>query len=340
LALAGAFDGFENVHRAQYFHTESEGITFLEKVIKFSAKFQENENASQISLFGDSSEVQIAEPSIPNCDEWSTLEKLAKEKEVVGIYISGHPLDDYKFEMKYFCNTNGNILQNLEANVGKGFAFGGIVSNIQNRVAKNGNGWASFSLEGYEENLEFRIFGEEYLKYQHFLVMNNFIFVKIFIREGFPNKETGEKGAPRIQFQIIHQLQDVIPQYAKKISLHFNIFDITEQKINELMTVFNKNKGDKPLQIEVMEIVKNQKANAIIETDETDETKEIIENANDNEEEAILDETGELKNIDIDVEEDTQVITQIMMPSRKIKIDINNELLQELEFKNVSFSLS
>ena len=65
-------------------------------------KFQENENSSQVSLFGDASEVQIPEPIVPPCEEWNTMEKLAKEKEVVGIYISGHPLDDYKYEMKSF----------------------------------------------------------------------------------------------------------------------------------------------------------------------------------------------------------------------------------------------
>jgi DNA polymerase III subunit alpha len=334
LALAGAFDCFKNVHRAQYFHTEQEGITFLEKAIKFGGKFQENENASQISLFGDSSEVQIPEPTIPNCEEWSTLETLAKEKEVVGIYISGHPLDDYKFEMKHFCTSKADVLQNLAQNVGKVFAFGGIVSNVQNRVAKNGNGWASFTLEGYEESAEFRIFGEDYLKYQHLLVMNNFIFVKIFIKDGYPNKETGLKGEPRIQYQIIHQLQDVIPNYAKKIILQFNVFDINEKKINELLDIFNKNKGDKPLQIDVLEIIKKQTANAPLET------PEIKETSNENEEEeTILDETGELKNIDIDVEEETQVITQINMPSRKVRVNINNELLQELELKNVYFSL-
>ena len=335
LALAGAFDSFGNVHRAQYFHTEQEGITFLEKVIKFGSKFQESENASQISLFGDSSEVQIAEPSIPNAEEWSTLETLAKEKEVVGIYISGHPLDDYKFEIKYFCN-NGNVLQNLGANVGKTFAFGGIVSNVQNKTAKNGNGWAIFSIEGYDETLEFRIFGEEYLKNKHLLVMNNFIYLKIFIREGYTNKETGEKGEPRIQFQNIHLLEKVIPEYAKKIIIQFNIFDITDKKIEDLTTIFDKNKGDKPLQIEVQEIVKNQKANAPIETPEIKENMDII---TDNDEEVILDELGELKNIDIDVEEETLVITQIIMPSKKIKVNINNELLQSLELMNVNFSL-
>jgi DNA polymerase-3 subunit alpha len=89
--------------RSQYFHDEGDGITFYEKAIRYGAKFQENENSSQVSLFGESSDVQIAEPVIPPCERLEHYGKLAKEKEVVGIY--GHPLDDYKFEMKYFCNA-------------------------------------------------------------------------------------------------------------------------------------------------------------------------------------------------------------------------------------------
>src|SRR5690606_24509440 len=95
LALAGGFDSFADTHRAQYFHHDGDGITFLEKAIKYGAKFQENENSSQVSLFGDASEVQIPEPIVPPCEDWGTMEKLRREKEVVGIYISGHPLDDF-----------------------------------------------------------------------------------------------------------------------------------------------------------------------------------------------------------------------------------------------------
>src|SRR5690606_38131419 len=113
LILAGGFDCFEGTHRAQYFHTDGDSITFLEKALRYGSKYQENENSSQVSLFGEASEVQIPEPVIPNCEEWNTMEKLAKEKEVVGIYISGHPLDDFKFEMKYFCNVTLDQLKDL-----------------------------------------------------------------------------------------------------------------------------------------------------------------------------------------------------------------------------------
>ena len=124
LILAGGFDSFANTTRAQYFHTDGDGITFYEKAIRFASKFQENENSAQVSLFGESSDIQIAEPTIPTCEDWSTMEKLAKEKEVVGIYISGHPLDDFKYEMKYFCNSKLDSLKDLNQHLNKSLVFG------------------------------------------------------------------------------------------------------------------------------------------------------------------------------------------------------------------------
>src|SRR6056297_711069 len=180
LALAGGFDGFGDTHRAQYFHDDGDGITFLEKVIKYAAKFQENENSSQVSLFGEASEVQIPEPVVPPCEEWGTMEKLRREREVVGIYISGHPLDDFRYEMDYFCNSKLGEFNDLERCVNRDLTFGGVISDVQHRVSKMGKGWAMFSVEDYTDTYEFRMFGEEYLKFRHFLVPNSFVHIKIF----------------------------------------------------------------------------------------------------------------------------------------------------------------
>ncbi len=91
LILAGGFDSFKNTHRAQYFAEDEKGLTFIEKTIKYGNKYQENINSSQVSLFGESSEIEFPEPNIPQCEPWGTMEELAKEKEVVGMYISAHP---------------------------------------------------------------------------------------------------------------------------------------------------------------------------------------------------------------------------------------------------------
>ncbi len=289
LALAGGFDGFGNTHRAQYFHDEGDGITFLEKAIKYGARHQENENSAQVSLFGASSDVQIAEPQIPPCEEWGTLGKLKREKEVVGIYISGHPLDDFKVEMRTFCNANLGMLQDLNPYVNRELTFGGVVSDVQHRVSKQGKDWAIFTLEDYTDSYEFRIFGEECLKFRHFLIVNRFLYIKIFVREGWVNRETGKKSDPRIQFNSFQLLHDVMDTYAKKLSIQLNINDIKASKITQLQEMLRTHEGNHALNFVIY----------------------------DNEEEIKLN-----------------------LPSRKQKVKISQELLQELEQNDVFYKLN
>jgi len=334
LALAGGFDSFTGTTRAQYFHDDGDGITFYEKAIRYGAKFQENENSSQVSLFGESSDVQIAEPIVPPCEDWSTMEKLAKEKEVVGIYISGHPLDDYKFEMQYFCPNRLEVLKNIELYVNKNLAFGGIVTNVQHLTAKNGKGWAKFNLEGYDESYEFRIFDEEYLKFRHFLVQNHFVFLRVNIKEGWVNRETGKKSDPRIQFILVQSLQDVLKTFAKKLIIHLNIKDLQAEFITKLNSIFHSNKGDNTVTFEIMELEKIMKqieiAPQVINPEDIsiDEDSEILSQ-------------GEEQDVNVPTEvEETRVITRLSMPSRKLKVAISSELLQELEKMQVNFKLN
>ncbi len=335
LALAGGFDAFTETHRAQYFHDEGDGITFLEKAVRYGSKFQENENSSQVSLFGEASEVQIDEPTVPPCEDWSTMEKLAKEKEVVGIYISGHPLDDYKFEMQYFCNARLEMLKNLETQINKTLNLGGIITNVQHRTAKNGKGWASFTLEGYDESFEFRIFGEEYLKFRHFLIQNNFTFIKVLVKEGWADKETGKKGEPRLQFMLVQYLQDVLTSFAKKLIINLDIKDLQSDLIHKLSHLFQLNKGDNQVAFDVLEtesVKRTIVADAELVTVPDLDLNSEVEGAE-----------IELNEPDIAVTteiEETKIITKLSMPSRKLKVKICGELLQELEKMDIRFKLN
>ena len=289
LALAGGFDCFAKTHRAQYFHKEGDDVTFLEKAIKYGAKHQENENSAQVSLFGDSSDVQIAEPQVPPCEEWGTMEKLAREKEVVGIYISGHPLDDFKTEMNTFCNANLALFNDLETYVNRELVFGGVVTDIQHRVSKQGKGWALFTVEDYTDSFEFRIFGEEYLKFRHFLMKNNFVFVKVFVREGWVNRDTGKKSDPRLQFNSFQLLHDVMDAYAKKLSIQLNIKDIGEDSIQSLKDLLQMHPGNQSLHF------------------------------------VVYDNAEQIK---------------LQMPSRKQKVKVSQELLNELDEHQVFYKLN
>ncbi|WP_179343351.1 DNA polymerase III subunit alpha [Winogradskyella ursingii] len=289
LANAGGFDCWPNTHRAQYFAHDGDGITFLEKAVKYGAKHQENENSAQVSLFGEASDVQIAEPVVPPCEDWGTMEKLSREKEVVGIYISGHPLDDFQIEMKSFCNGTIAHFNNLEAIVNREITFGGVVTDVQHRVSKQGRGWALFTIEDYTDSFEFRIFGEDYLKFRHFFVVNSFVYVRAYIKEGWVNRDTGKKGDPRIQFNNFQLLHDVMETYAKKLSIQLNIRDLEKDTISILYDLIKIHEGSKTLNF------------------------------------VVYDNAEKIK---------------VQMPSRKNKVKISQELLNELKEHDVRYKLN
>jgi DNA polymerase-3 subunit alpha len=259
LVLAGGLDSLSNVHRAQYFNPDGDGITFLEKALRFGAKYQENLNSSQTSLFSDATNETYQDLTIPNCESWTNLIRLKKEKEVVGIYISSHPLDDFTHEMKHFMNISLNHLGDLSHLVRRELSLGGIVNDVQHLESRNGKGWARFTLEDFTDQYEFRIFGEDYLKYRHFLVVNQFIRVRISIREGWTNRETGKVGAPRMQYLQFEMLQNTIETNAKKLTLQLDIHQLKEEQILILQDNLKSYKGDQSLYFSVYDSKKKVK---------------------------------------------------------------------------------
>lgn len=281
LAVAGGFDSFGTTHRAQYFHEEGDGITFLEKVIKSAAKYQENKNSSQMDMFGGISEAQIPEPVVPPCDEWGTMEKLRREKEVVGIYISGHPLDDFKTEIKAFCNASIACMNELPNYVNRELSFAGVITDVQHRTSKNGKGWAAFTMEDYTDSFEFRIFGEDYLKFRHFLMINSFAHVKVFVRDGWINRDTGKKGDPRIQYNSFMQLQDVMEAYAKKLTIKLNIDELKEQDVHQLRDTLVSHKGNHALNFVIYEMEAEIKVNLSSRKQKVQISSELLANLED-----------------------------------------------------------
>jgi len=247
LVLAGGFDSFGETHRAQYFNPDGDGITFLEKVIRFGAKYQEHLNSAQVSLFGEETDQTYQDLTIPSCEPWSNLICLQKEKEVVGIYISSHPLDDFTHEMEHFVSISLNRLGDLEPFLNRELSVGGIVNDVEHLESRNGKGWARFTVEDFTDQYEFRIFGEDYLKYRHFLVVNQFIRIRIMIRPGWTNKETGKVGAPRMQYLSFEMLQNTLENHAKKLTLQLDIHQLDDTKVVALQSQLKQFKGDKSL---------------------------------------------------------------------------------------------
>jgi len=253
LILAGGFDSFSDTHRAQYFSLDEKGQTFIERAIRFGNKYQENLNSAQVSLFGESSDVQFPEPDMPHTERWGNMEELAKEKEVVGIYISAHPLDDFKNELK-FCNASvAHFKQDLNKYVGANLVFAGIITDVQHRISKSGKGWASFFIEDYSDSFEFRIFGEDYLKFKHFLVPNSFLFIRTAIQNGWVNKE-GVQGDARLKFTEFKLLHDVMDDLCKKVTIKLPIEQVNQKSIQSFESLFKDNAGKQSLRFVIYDV--------------------------------------------------------------------------------------
>jgi DNA polymerase-3 subunit alpha len=200
LAVAGAFDSFKGSHRAMYFH--SDGTTnFLEKAIKYGASHQESINSAQVSLFGEASSVQLSEPLAPVCEPWGNIQALKAEREVVGVYISGHPLDDHRLAIDTYCNTDLVTLQTEEAKARpQEYKFAGIVTGVQHRMSKTGNPFGIFELEDHEGTFEIGLFGEDYTKFREFFSDGYFLYLRGIWKDRWRGKDDARP--PEKEFKL------------------------------------------------------------------------------------------------------------------------------------------
>ncbi len=238
LVLAGGFDSFKSIRRSQFFTEDSKGRAFIETVTKYGARFQENADSSQVSMFGGDSAEEIPVPQPPPAAEWPTLTQLSKEKEVVGVYISGHPLDDYKLEINSFCNGYGvSDLNKLEENNGKELFIAGIITSAEHRTTKNGKPFGTFEIEDYTDSNKQFIFGENYLRYKHLLTIGTFIFMT--------GKVGNRKWGDGLEFApgSIELLADVKEKRSKCLTLTVEQSDLTDMIIDELYMAVSDHSG-------------------------------------------------------------------------------------------------
>lgn len=260
LAMAGAFDDFE-VHRAQFLY-EEDGSTNLEKLIRYGASFQDSKNSAQGSLFGDfAEEIEIHKPHLPNCQPWSSIQKLNREKEVVGIYISSHPLDDYLDELNFFQNTTlRQLKENEEKLIGREISVAGIITDAQHKISnKDGREFGIIVLEDYDDQYEFMLFGEDYLKFKHFLQLNMMVGAKINVSERVFKDKEGKITGRRVFVNIsrMQLLSEILEGVAKKVIVTVDVNDLTQEIYEELVRVFESHKGDKNV-LFVMNDMKNK----------------------------------------------------------------------------------
>lgn len=260
LALAGAFDEFSDIKRQQLFVENAKGEQVLEAVIRYGNKFQNDKALNSISLFGEVDAVEITKPEIPYAPEWSTLEKLNKERELIGMYLSSHPLDEFEFEMKYLCNVSTTTLKNLEELDGKTVKVGGLITNVFNGMTKKGNPYGKFTLEDYEGAYEFVLFGKDYIDFNKFMIKDLYVFVNAIVQERgadfkFKKPDTNPDLPKELHLKILHidELADVKSKFVKNISLSASLQQLTEDFADRLAEMVKNHKGNVNLYVDIFD---------------------------------------------------------------------------------------
>jgi DNA polymerase-3 subunit alpha len=282
LALSGALDSFSNVHRAQYF-VEENSRTFLANAIKFGSNHQESANSNQVSMFGEDSGVETPAPKIPMVPEWSSLQKLNKEKEVVGIYISGHPLDDYRIDIESFCNGSVGFINKLEEYKNLEFTLAAIITEVEHRHTRKGDPFGTIMIEDYNDSTKLFLFREDYGKFKDYMVEGSFIYMVGKVMSKRWNQNEFEFKVQKIDF--LSSLRD---QKASALELKVALSQVNHTFIEDMDDLFKEHEGKFQVKFKIFDTVNK---------------------------------------------------LEIEMPSRALKIDINEQLLKTLSTKNIEYKM-
>ena len=240
LAKAGAFDSFEGVHRAQYFQQDNpEDSFFLEKIVRHAALYQEKLQSSQHSLFGDDLTLDLQDPKIPDCHQWSNHQQLKFEREVTGFFISGHPLDEYKAEIDAFCNiTFQDLNTGLSKFQNKAITFAGMINSAEIRTSKSGTQYANFELEDFTDSYRLSLFSDDFMRFKYLLVEDTYVLI-------FGRVEVNKKNnRPEVRIKNMVLLAETMEKFCKSISISVELEKLDSSFIKELTRIVRANPGE------------------------------------------------------------------------------------------------
>ncbi len=242
MAVAGAFDCFPEITRAQYFSLDTKGSSFIESLIKFGNNARTLKNSSQQSLFGDSGGFDMVKPEPAPCPDWPKLEKLNREKEVIGIYLSSHPLDDFRLEIETFTTATLADLQNLREYLDRDVTIAGMVTDTKNAISKNGKPYGSFILQDYTDSFRFMLFDKDYIDNSKFLISGYYLLIK-----GRVQKRKYREDEIEFRIKTINLLSSVKDELIKSVTIKVEPENISSEMINDLKELVQNNKGETEL---------------------------------------------------------------------------------------------
>ena len=258
MVKAGAFDGVGTMHRAQYFHKADEAEatpTYLDTLVRWAIRRQDSAQSSQMSIFDMSDSLAEEDhPSIPQCEPWSNIEQCRYEKEVVSTYISGHPLDDFKYEMENFTNTKVAQLSQLSLLEGRDITFGGMVSNVKEMVSKRGDPFGSMTIDDYSGSYELKLYRDEYNDFKNYFINGTFIYVKATVKTvRYTDKNNIEHSDARMSIKRMHNLGNVLDLMTNSVEFKVHLTDVTEEFCQRLQKMGKTHKGKVPMQAVVVD---------------------------------------------------------------------------------------
>ena len=233
LAYSGAFDCFKNAHRAQYFYVApGDTINGLEKIIRFGGQYQAQLSSNTNTLFGDLQMAEISAPPLAECEPWPLIKLLDYEKDVTGMFMSGHPLDNFSFQLKHYGLTpiaefnEFKEAVNLHPNPGRTFRIAGLVAEAQHRISKTGNKYGVFHIEDYTSKMELMLFSDDYVKFNNYLEAGMVIFISGTFRQRYSKSE--------FEFKVsqITLLESLMKSCTKRLQIEADPKDISQDFID------------------------------------------------------------------------------------------------------------
>jgi DNA polymerase-3 subunit alpha len=279
LSLSGAFDNFPEVSREQFFAENTKGEVFIETLIRYGNKYQLDKSSAVNSLFGSSNSIEIVKPVIPKTETWSSIERLNKEKELVGIYLSSHPLDEYYIVLNYICTLGMKDFEEAKtACLNQELIIGGIVSSYREGISKTGNSYGILKLEDFSGNGEIALFGKDLIDYGKYGRPNIYLLIKgMFV----PN----QYGPANAKFRIssIQSLSEIKDNIVKKITISIPLDRLNEQFIADLSSLINNHQGNSSLYFQIEDLERKLSIALVAENGKFYIDKNIIQYLENNE---------------------------------------------------------
>ena len=246
LALAGGFDSFTELCREQYLAENSKGEQFLDALVRYGSRYQTDKSLVANSLFGGENMIEVATPEIPSAERWSDLERLNRERDLVGIYLSAHPLDEYAVVLEHVCNTHMAELEKKEELVGREITMGGIVTTVRRGTSKNGNPYGIARIEDYSGAYDFPFFGKDWTTNQNYLGERTFLYLTARCQPKQWKQDELELKVTSIQL-----LPDIKEELIKKITILIPLTLLNSTLITELSQLTKEHPGNTELYFKV-----------------------------------------------------------------------------------------